>query len=918
MTRSRLNSLVAFSIFCISTSMAAQVDKIRHKPDKVDNEYIVVLNDDTLPDQVPAIARQLSQTHRADLRKSWNAALKGFFAVMTEERARAMSNDPHVKFIEENARIYLSSTTQTQINPGTCDPTVTSNCPLMTDNRLWHLDRADQNYADPTASYSYCTTGNGVTIYVVDTGVVATHAEFGSRVQTGFNATGTADPPVTDDGMPANDPCFGFDPVADPSSLFANIDTNHYTAEWQLNGHGTAVASAAAGTRVGIGKQATIVPIKVVRCDENASRYRRPSTFYRTNQTMYIYNSNQESIYRALNDGYSSSEDPFTSEWFATWPIGTTLNPKPTRTDGTITWQFVPVSDWLNPGTTQMLIDGVNWILKPENPGPKSYAVVTFSTYVLSGDPKIGAFEDAVKSLLNNNLVVTASANNQNGDACDTSPGRMSLTNSGVITVGGSMLLNRPWTVNLSDPPAVSSDGAEADGSTTASGTPTQQTPKGFEPQYDSTKGVRDARWICGAGDSDGCSNATPTSTIAVTDPNYRKYTAGSNGGQCVTLFAPAKNLCLARNAGANDYRDARLRDGLASGTSFSAPIAAGFAARILQANPNSTPTQVRNIMLQNVSSGVLDPNTLDPYDYNGVRITGTPNKVLRLADINITSPPQSTPISSNGPTTFSITAAGTFAVSYQWYQVNTGFDYVTYPRGAHSSTPIGTNSNTLQVSPTATTAYWVRVSNACGSVDSDIVLATALNAPTGLVASTDGSGTGVTITWNAVANATGYQLQRSTTWTGTFADVGASVTGTSTTDNPPVSASDQTYVYRVVALNGTMRSESSNRDYATVATLLFHDAAIVATQTVIAKQHILDLRAAVDAVRAALGATPAAWTDPLTFITRTSLNEVRTNLDAARNVTTVALGNYPYTNAIVVGNPVLKRDMDETRNAVK
>jgi len=100
-------------------------------------------------------------------------AIKGFFAAIPEARARALSNNPLVKYVEENAQWYLSSTPQqqqTNINPITCDPTVTTctGAGLVTDNRLWHLDRADQNYADLTNNYSYCTNGPGVTVYVVD------------------------------------------------------------------------------------------------------------------------------------------------------------------------------------------------------------------------------------------------------------------------------------------------------------------------------------------------------------------------------------------------------------------------------------------------------------------------------------------------------------------------------------------------------------------------------------------------------------------------------------------------------------------------------------------------------------------------------------------------------------------------------
>jgi hypothetical protein len=70
-----------------------------------------------------------------------------------------------------------------------------------------------------------------------------------------------------------------------------------------------------------------------------------------------------------------------------------------------------------------------------------------------------GTVEAAIRSILNANITVIASANNKNGNACDTSPGRMSIDNpdtsvaNDVITAGGSMIVNRPWTVNVSDVP---------------------------------------------------------------------------------------------------------------------------------------------------------------------------------------------------------------------------------------------------------------------------------------------------------------------------------------------------------------------------------------------------------------------------------------------------------------------------------
>jgi hypothetical protein len=916
-----LLTLIAL-VLCVSTSFA-QTDKIRRAgPDKIDNEYIVVLQDDVLPVQVPDIARQLATAHGAELKKVWSAAIKGFSATMPEARAQAMSHNPHVKYVEENARMYLSSTMSTNINPANCDPTVTT-CTAMTDNRLWHLDRADQNYADPNNSYSYCTTGNNVTIYVVDTGVAGSHAEFGGRVQPGFNAS--------NDSMPANDPCLGF--AVAPTGLYSGLEQGPYTAQWQGSGHGTSVASAAAGTRVGVAKNATIVPVKVSRCDQVSSRYRLSSHLYPQGKTMFVVGANGSirGYYRATNTGTSDADDgvtpasfPFpTSTWVASWPVGTFSDPRPHRVDGGITWEFVPESDFSSVQTVEMIIDGLNWILGA-NTGPKSFAVVTLSTYRRRIDigvasppsDRANSMEDAIRSLLANNLTVVASANNQNGNACDTSPARLSRGNpdttvaNQVITAGGTMLLNRPWTANLGDPPAVDSDATIADG---GGGT---HAAKGTEPAHDATKGVRDGRWICGPGDSDGCSNATPTSTLDMTDSGYTSFTGGSNGGQCVTLFAPAKNLFLARITGPNDYRDARLHAALASGTSWSAPIVAGFAARILQGNPTATPQQVYDTMMQNVSVGVLDTDTLDPFDVNGVRITGTPNKFLRLGDVNITVPPHSTPISTTGPTTFTVTAGGTTTVSYQWYQVNSSFDSTTYPRGAHppnSSTPIGTNSSTLQVTPTTQTAYWVRVSNSCGSADSDIVLATPSttpNPPANVVATA--SGATVTITWSASSGADGYRVERkvsSGAWqTAQTINSGAQ---TSVTDVP--SSTSGVVLYRVLARSGSNFSTPGNNDVAFVGT--FTDDPVTTSLTIVRAENITEVRRGVNGLLDLSGQAPvysATATDPNALrsllIDDADFLTLMQNLNSARSFASlpaIAFRTAPAQGARVFGTQV-------------
>jgi len=81
----------------------------------------------------------------------------------------------------------------------------------------------------------------------------------------------------------------------------------------------------------------------------------------------------------------------------------------------------------------------------------------------------------------------------------------------------------------------------------------------------------------------------------------------------------------------------------------------------------------------------------------------------------SITTHPQSKTIDNGTTTTLTVAASGTGPLSYQWFA---------------GTTPIGTNSSSITVTPTATTTYSVRVSNDCGSADSNTATVTVVGPP--------------------------------------------------------------------------------------------------------------------------------------------------------------------------------------------
>jgi subtilisin family serine protease len=117
---------------------------------------------------------------------------------------------------------------------------------------LWHLDRIDQLTAQLDGKYHRQHAGAGAVVYVMDTGVLASHDEFagpvGSRVIAGFDEAASVPVGASNCESPnkALQPCY-----ADFNELIGAS-------------HGTSVASLVAGENVGVAPDAMIVSIRVM------------------------------------------------------------------------------------------------------------------------------------------------------------------------------------------------------------------------------------------------------------------------------------------------------------------------------------------------------------------------------------------------------------------------------------------------------------------------------------------------------------------------------------------------------------------------------------------------------------------------------------------------------------------------------
>ena len=102
----------------------------------------------------------------------------------------------------------------------------------------WHLDRINQPALPLDGNVDHgALTGLGIDIYIVDTGVRATHEQLNNRVVAGIDI-----------------------PSENGTSLVSPLASD-------CDGHGTHVAGLAAGSTVGVASQARVIAVRVLDCN---------------------------------------------------------------------------------------------------------------------------------------------------------------------------------------------------------------------------------------------------------------------------------------------------------------------------------------------------------------------------------------------------------------------------------------------------------------------------------------------------------------------------------------------------------------------------------------------------------------------------------------------------------------------------
>ncbi|MDQ3288425.1 MAG: S8 family peptidase [Pseudomonadota bacterium] len=211
-----IKSILALSI-TVALGSSAMASELRRVENPLEGKYIVVLKEDSLTGPgaqglaiaVEQAAVDLAAKFDLNVERVYGHALAGFAVDASEQNVARLLNDPRVEYVEEDSMVY---------------PTTTQS------GATWGLDRVDQRDRPLNGTYIYTPTASNVRVYVIDSGILASHTQFGGRVLAGATAIS--------DGRGSSD----------------------------CNGHGTHVAGTIGGSTWGVAKAVKLVPVRVFGC----------------------------------------------------------------------------------------------------------------------------------------------------------------------------------------------------------------------------------------------------------------------------------------------------------------------------------------------------------------------------------------------------------------------------------------------------------------------------------------------------------------------------------------------------------------------------------------------------------------------------------------------------------------------------
>ncbi|MGH2968759.1 MAG: S8 family peptidase [Solirubrobacteraceae bacterium] len=173
--------------------------------DAIPGSYIVVVEQGSDP-------RAVADERKARAKHIYRGVINGFAATLSDQQVAKYRASAKVAYVEQD-RVVTTAATQS--------------------NATWGIDRSDQRNLPLSTTFTYNSTGAGVSAYVIDTGIYASHGDFGGRAINVYDAFG------------------------------GNGNDCH--------GHGTHVAGTIGGATWGVAKSVRLRGVRVLNCSGSGS-----------------------------------------------------------------------------------------------------------------------------------------------------------------------------------------------------------------------------------------------------------------------------------------------------------------------------------------------------------------------------------------------------------------------------------------------------------------------------------------------------------------------------------------------------------------------------------------------------------------------------------------------------------------------
>ncbi|HSP80021.1 MAG TPA: S8 family peptidase, partial [Myxococcaceae bacterium] len=183
----------------------------------IHDQYIVVFDESApgvSPEKAAEIAQEMTLRNGGRVLQVYKHVFQGYLAEMNSQAAQRIARNPRVRLVAEDEEVELASVQQ---------------------GATWGLDRIDERGLHLNQAYQQPATGQGVNVYVLDSGMLRTHTEFAGRLGRAVT--------FINDGRGASD----------------------------CNGHGTHVAGTIGGATYGVAKGVTLHTVRVLGCTGSGS-----------------------------------------------------------------------------------------------------------------------------------------------------------------------------------------------------------------------------------------------------------------------------------------------------------------------------------------------------------------------------------------------------------------------------------------------------------------------------------------------------------------------------------------------------------------------------------------------------------------------------------------------------------------------